>query len=205
MNAYLLEPSELKIECELRNIRGLQSVQQAMLKRFLGQELSGEEEAPKEAHVNGLKNPKREVELCAKKIVEIHEQLKEELKSNSQLKPLIVDVMKTRVKHYLDRLYRISISPVIADFIAPVLDLCKNLRDRLEEVVIDNEDQLNESIQKFNNLDTTLAKSVIDNIEESESASKSPLTENLPSGSGMCPGSKSPLPVENNSLNRKGI
>lgn len=67
MNAYLLEPSELKVECELRNIKGLQSVQQSMLKLSLSQELSGTEEAPREAHVNGSKNPKREVELCAKK------------------------------------------------------------------------------------------------------------------------------------------
>lgn len=191
MNAYLLEPSELKVECELRNIKGLQSVQQSMLKLSLSQELSGTEEAPREAHVNGSKNPKREVELCAKKIVEIHEQLKEELKSNSQLKPLVLEVMKTRVQHYLNRLHRISSSPIIADLIHPVLELCQNLMDRLGEIVIDNEENLNESIQKLDSLDTALAKVTIETIAESEKSSNLTPTENIASGSGVCPGSQS--------------
>lgn len=167
MDPNLLEPDELKIECELRNIRGLQSVQFSMLKLSLENEAKGEEEEPKLAHLAALKNPKREVASCAKKLVDIQETLVEFLKSNSVHKPLILNSMITRVRHYHSRLLRISNSPSVVIEYPPVFKLCEDLLALLDAADL-NDNNLNESITNIQNLDSSLTKSIIKTVESDE-------------------------------------
>lgn len=170
MDPSLLEPDELKIECELRNIRGLQSVQLSMLKLSLESESKGEEDEPNVAHSAAQKNPKREVTLCAKKLVEIQESLVEYLKSDSSHKHLILAAMTTRVRHYHSRLIRISSSPSVVNEHPPTFKLCEELLTLLDETDLRNTN-LDESIQNIENLENTLAKSFI-NVEETDEKSR---------------------------------
>ena len=163
MNPYMLEADELKVECDLRNIRGLQSVQQSMLKFCLNNENSGEEVSPQSAHLAACKNPKREVALCAKKIIEIQESLKESLKSSSENnKPLIIEAMQTRALHYRSRLNRISKSEAVGQECPPVMKLCEELIKVLTDTSSE-EDKLNKSISNLEKLDTQGIQEVVKN------------------------------------------
>lgn len=159
MDPKLLEPEELKVECELRNIRGLQSIQQSMLDHYLKIEMSGEEHPPNRAHSAALKNPKRELSYCAGKIIEIQESLKNELRSDSGYKSLVLIAMRSRAIHYRSRIVRISSSPTVADEFQKVLDLCDKLIDVLNIADVEDEN-LDKSIQDLENLDNTAAKTV---------------------------------------------
>lgn len=88
MNPKLLEPNELEVECELRNIKGLLSVKQLMLSEYFENEENGIEAKPVDPHTGAFKNPRRELGICAKKICEIEEALLEDLKSDLVLSHL---------------------------------------------------------------------------------------------------------------------
>lgn len=63
MDFKLIESEEIRVECELRNISCLTSVQQYILQMYLENEATGNEVRPMLAHSRALKNPKREVAL----------------------------------------------------------------------------------------------------------------------------------------------
>lgn len=163
MDAKLLEPEELRVECELRNIKGLMSVQQSLLQYVLDQELQGEEDKPERAHEAALKNPRREVTLCAKQIVTIKENLLEILKSDVGHKSLALETMLTRAHHYHSRLDRISSSPSVTTECPSVLKLCLELIKVLSESGVNEEEQLNASITHLTELDTNEAKILLEN------------------------------------------
>lgn len=108
MDPKLLEPDELAIECELRNIQGLQSVKQSMLTTYFEYELIGKEDKPTRAHEAALKNPRLEVAKCEAKLAEIQNSIKESLENKVDCKELLLKVMKTRALHYRFRLERIA-------------------------------------------------------------------------------------------------
>lgn len=161
MDPSHLEPDELKVECDLRNIRGLHSVQLSLLLMSLELEKSGENEPPLRAHESALKNPKREVAKCGAKLLEIQEVLKESLQSGCPMKMLVLDTMKTRVKHYMSRLSRISFSPAVESEYPVVVKLSEELLSVLDKVVVEDEDRLNESIRELDSLDKTKVNRVV--------------------------------------------
>lgn len=188
MDISLLQADELKVECDLRNICGLYSVRQSMLKMYLEKEALGEESKPNIAHALALKNPKREISLCAKKLLEIKSALVESLKTDADHKSEAVNEMLTRARHYHNRIIRISSSPSVNEEFPPVLRFCEELIELLKDADRD-EDKMNESILQLENLDTTKAKEVVDMVNsstnnvldarESVISSKNGIAENL--------------------------
>lgn len=167
MDYHLLEPEELKIEYEIRNIRGLQSVQQSMLKLYLEKEARGEEPTPSTAHPSALKNPKRELSHCASKIMEIKNSLIGSFKEDAGHKALVLDEMITRAHHYHSRIIRISAQPCVIELFPSVLALCEELSSLLKEAA-DEKVDLNESIANLEKLDISHAKEIVNAIEVDE-------------------------------------
>ena len=174
MDINLLEPEEFKVECELRNIRGLKSVQESLLKDYFVWEASGVNIQPDKAHALALKNPNREVAVCAAKLVEIRDLLTSELKSQSNFKDLFLLTMRTRAQHYRLRLMRISKSPAAQVGVVPVLQMCNDLIKILENARIEKED-LNKSILELEGWSAEPAREIIQEqiaLENNESSSK---------------------------------
>lgn len=187
MNPSLLEPDELKIECEIRNIQGLTSVQVSMLEFVLQEESQQHQEEPNVSHLAARKNPRRELTLCAGKIVEMQEFLVKSLQSDSQHKLLIFKAMKSRALHYRYRLNRISASPCIAVEYEVVSRLCEQLIHVLNNTDDSNESSLHETLPNLKEVDTSLAKPLIDSdrVENSKESISGDLStsQSFPPGS----------------------
>lgn len=167
MDPSLLEPDEFKIECELRNIRGLLSVQLSMLQFTLAEEASDKQQFPDIAHEKARKQPKREISACAKSIVDIQESLVMALKSKSEHKALIFNTMKSRALHYRFRLNRIAKSEAVALEYPSASQLCDKLLDALQQVDIEDSN-LDKSIQQLEDLDMSRMKDIVDKNVDTE-------------------------------------
>lgn len=95
-----------------------------LLQHYFHEEAKGNEVAPKRAHGNALKTPKREVSLIATKVLEITKSLNEAIKTDSVYKSLFIEVMKSLAQHLFLPLKPISVSSAVALEYPPVLKLC---------------------------------------------------------------------------------
>lgn len=151
MDPNHLKHDEFWVECKVRDLVGSHLTMLNTLVESIPSEDIHEVLRPIRAHEAARKKPKREIDTCAQKLVEIKQLLQDSIKEMTELE---LKQIKSRIIHVNSRLSRIASSPTYKNYALEYLNTGKFLLELVTNHLKDPS-RLNESIDTLHNLTVT--------------------------------------------------